>query len=67
VAAVAALASSDAVRPSLAQETSTGVPHLCCSLESRSGAGASATTEHACAALLLWSGKGKMLGVFPRT
>jgi hypothetical protein len=47
VAALAALASSDAARPSLAQEAGAVVPHLCRALES----GASAA-EHACAALL---------------
>ena len=49
VAALAALASSDAARPALAQEAGAAVvPHLCRALESGSGA----TTEHACAALL---------------
>jgi hypothetical protein len=46
VAALAALASSDAAHPSLAQEAGAVVPHLCRALESGSAA------EHACAALL---------------
>ncbi|CAD6256952.1 unnamed protein product [Miscanthus lutarioriparius] len=46
VAALAALAVSDAARPALAQEAGAVVPHLCRALESGSAA------EHACAALL---------------
>ncbi|CAD6259534.1 unnamed protein product [Miscanthus lutarioriparius] len=49
VTALAALASSDAARPSLAQEADAVVPHLCRALESGSGASA---TKHACTALL---------------
>jgi hypothetical protein len=48
VAALAALACSDAARPALAQEAGAVVPHLCRALESGSSSGA----EHACAALL---------------
>ncbi|XP_066324158.1 uncharacterized protein [Miscanthus floridulus] len=47
VAALAAFASSDAARPSLTQEVSAMVPHLCRTLESGGTA-----AEHACVALL---------------